>query len=44
VKPLTEEMGKFFAKEVREKLAATRGIAEWGKAIDCFYNEIIGIT
>ena len=32
VKPLTEEMAKFFAKEVREKLAATWGIAELGIA------------
>ncbi len=32
VKPLTEEMAKFFAKEVREKLGATWGIAELGIA------------
>ena len=32
VKPLTEEMAKFFAKAVREKLAATWGIAELGIA------------
>ncbi len=32
VKPLTEGMAKFFAKEVREKLAATWGIAELGIA------------
>jgi len=32
VKPLTEEMAKFFAKEVREKLSATWGIAELGIA------------
>ena len=32
VKPLTEEMAQFFAKEVREKLAATWGIAELGLA------------
>ncbi len=32
VKPLTEEMAKFFAKEVREKLGATWGIAELGLA------------
>ena len=32
MKPLTEEMAKFFAKEVREKLAATWGIAELGIA------------
>ena len=32
VKPLTEEMAKFFAKQVREKLEATWGIAELGIA------------
>jgi nicotinamide-nucleotide amidase len=32
VKPLSEEMAKFFAKQVREKLAATWGIAELGIA------------
>ena len=32
IKPLTEEMAKFFAKAVREKLAATWGIAELGIA------------
>ena len=32
VKPLTEEMAQFFAKKVREKLAATWGIAELGIA------------
>ena len=32
VKPLTEEIAKFFAKEVKEKLSATWGIAELGIA------------
>jgi PncC family amidohydrolase len=32
VKPLTEEMAMFFAREVREKLSATWGIAELGLA------------
>jgi nicotinamide-nucleotide amidase len=32
VKPLFDEMAKFFAKQVREKLAATWGIAELGIA------------
>ena len=32
VKPLSEDMAMFFAKEVREKLAATWGIAELGLA------------
>ncbi len=32
VKPLSEEMAKFFAREVREKLGATWGIAELGLA------------
>jgi len=32
VKPLSEEMALFFAKEVREKLSATWGIAELGLA------------
>jgi PncC family amidohydrolase len=32
VKPFTEEMAQFFAKEVREKLGATWGIAELGLA------------
>jgi len=32
MKPLTEEMAMFFAKEVREKLGATWGIAELGIA------------
>ena len=32
VKPLTEEMAQFFAKEVREKLKATWGISELGIA------------
>jgi PncC family amidohydrolase len=32
VKPLSEEMAKFFAEQVREKLAATWGIAELGIA------------
>jgi PncC family amidohydrolase len=32
VKPLTEEMAKFFAKAVRKKLVATWGIAELGIA------------
>lgn len=29
VKPLTEEMAKFFAKEVREKLSATWELPNW---------------
>ena len=32
VKPLSEEMATFFAKEVREKLGATWGISELGLA------------
>ena len=32
VKPLTEEMASFFAKQVRQKLTATWGIAELGIA------------
>ena len=32
VKPMSEEMAKFFAKEVKEKLEATWGIAELGLA------------
>jgi PncC family amidohydrolase len=32
VKPLSEEMAQFFAREVREKLGATWGIAELGLA------------
>ena len=32
VKPLTKEMALFFARQVREKLAATWGIAELGLA------------
>ncbi|HJN49505.1 MAG: CinA family protein [Pseudomonadales bacterium] len=32
VKPMSEEMAQFFARQVREKLAATWGIAELGIA------------
>lgn len=32
VKPMSEEMAQYFAREVREKLAATWGIAELGIA------------
>ncbi len=32
VKPMTEEMAQFFARQVREKLGATWGIAELGIA------------